>query len=290
MALQLNKPTVNGRVAIGEKNAERGFPVKLDYFIFTHEFDPKTNKAARHEAMMKIMTEKYGPKPKEIEVVLIHHHPEEVFFTSYMNYPGKECNCKGDGETAVRIMSDGTRKEGKCDYENCKFRIARTAKGDINTCKPTGILQFIIPEAPMSGGIWKFVTHSMMSIGKINSALMNLYSVRGTLFGLKVKMKIKTVQVKVNGQTQNVHTVEVEAPYSLDAIAEGAGTTIGTLLDHRTKHKTLGMAPDKSVVKELSITAEETVKEDHLATGVEQIIEAELAGETVPASEEDFTV
>ena len=103
-------------------------------------------------------------------------------------------------------------------------------------------------------------------------------------------MRIKTVQVKVNGQIQNVHTVEVEAPYSLDAIAEGAGTTIGTLLDHRTKHKTLGMAPDKSVVKELSIAAEETVKEDHLATGVEQVIEAELAGETVPASEEDFTV
>ena len=295
MALDIVQPTINGRVAIGEKHAEKGYPVKLDYFIFTHQFDKAANKAPRHIDMTKVMKEKYQTeKPKSIDITLIHHHPEEVFFSSYMNYPGKDCNCKGDGVTAIRVMPDGEKKELECNYSECKFRLQTKSTGILNTCKPTGILTFLIPEAPVAGGLWKFTTHSIMSIGKINSTLMSIYKIRGTLYGLNVKMKVVMVQLKVDGKATNVPTIELEVPFSYDAIAEGAGTTIGTLLDAKTQHKTLGMKPSAKVMQELSTSAEANIVEEDKAIGiVSSAIDAEIVDEPrteTPIDENDFLI
>jgi hypothetical protein len=256
VALSLSQPTIQGRVAIGEKN-DKGWPVKLDYFIFTKPFDQKTKTAPKDAKMLEMIKNKYKTdQPKELHVILMDHHPEEVFFTSYMNYPGTTCNCKGDGETAIRTDSDGNKIDAVCNYEECQFRLLKKEKGVLNTCKPTGILTFLIPEAPMSGGLWKFTTHSIMSIGKINEALWNIYNFRKTLYGLKIKLKIKMVQVTVDKRVQNVPTVEVEVPFSLDAIATGAGTSVGSLLDAQTKHLQMGALPDKTKLSELSMEAE----------------------------------
>ena len=283
MPLDFSQPTINGRVAIGEKHQEKGYPVKLDYFIFTHPIDIKTGKCARHVEMTKCAKEKYGTdKPKEVEVVLVDHHPDDVFFTSYMNYPGKTCNCKGDGCKAIRIDSEGNKTEVKCDYDNCQFRLFKSTKGIINTCKPTGILTFLMPEAPVAGGVWKFTTHSKMSIGKIYESLNNLYQFRGTLFGLKVKMKIKTVPITVNKQQQNVHTVEVEAPASYDAVAQGAGTTVGTLLAAKEQYARLGGMP---VRKELSMSNTSTIDgNDENSVMDAQVIDPEFVEPPPPNS------
>jgi len=237
MSLKIFQNTIQGRVAIGEKVTRQNsagktvtFPAKLDYFVFTKPFDPKTGVAPKFPAMTKVMTEKYKTdKPKEIEVTFVDHHPDEVFFTNYMNYAGKICNCYGNGEIATRTDAQGNKKEVKCDYERCEFRQKKTDKGVENTCKPTGILTFLIPEAPVSGGVWKFVTHSIMTIGKISGALRNIASYRKTLYYLRANLKISIVSMLVKGTQQNIPTVEVELPFSMPEIEAGASTALGTL-------------------------------------------------------------
>lgn len=282
MSLKIQQHTIQARLAIGEKHAEKGYPVKLDHFIATHPFDPKTKTAPRHKKLTEYFETIYKTsKPKTINVVLIDHHPDEVFFTKYMNFPGTTCNCSGDGETAVRVNSEGVKSDIVCNYNKCEFRLTKTNKGIINTCKPTGILTFIIPDAPMAGGVIRFTTHSMMSIGKINDALQNIYAIRGTLYGLKVRLKVVMVQVNIGGKAQNVPTVEIEVPLSYNEIAAGAGTSIGTLMDAKAKHLSMGSLPAKEKLQELSMIAE--------TTGVPPEASNETPNETIDAEIVDPT-
>lgn len=266
MSLKIFQNTIQGRVAIGEKVTKQNkdgktisYPTKLDYFIFTKPFDPKSGIAPKFPAMSKIMTEKYKTeKPKEIEVTFVDHHPDEVFYTNYMNYSSKVCNCYGDGQKAIRTDSQGNKKEVVCDYEHCEFRQSKTNLGVVNTCKPTGILTFLIPEAPISGGVWKFVTHSQMTIGKIAGALRNICSYRKTLYYLKANLKIAIVQLSVKGVQQNIPTVEVELPYSMPEIATGASTALGTLEDIKKQFNIIDkILPNPKRMQELASSSEE---------------------------------
>ena len=108
----------------------------------------------------------------------------------------------------------------------------------------------------MAGGVIKFTTHSIMSIGKINDALRNIYAIRRTLFGLKVRLRVVMIQINIKGSVQNVPTVELEIPFSYNEIATGAGTTIGTLMDAQAKHLAMGALPAQERMKELSMMAE----------------------------------
>jgi len=294
VSLDIHQHTVQARLAIGEKHAEKGYPVKLDHFIVTQPFDPKTKTAPRHKKMEEYFLAKYKTKePKFVDVVLVDHHPEEVFFTDYFNYPGTTCNCKGDGVKAIRTDSEGKKSEVVCNYKACEFRLTKTTRGIVNTCKPTGILTFLIPDAPISGGVFKFTTHSIMSIGKLNESLQNIYNIRKTLFGLKVRLRVIMVQVSVDGKNTNVPTVELEIPFSYNELAEGAGTTIGTLMDAQAKHLAMGTLPNPTVMKELSMIAEGTEEAipDVVTTKTEtleaEVISPEITNEA-PSDNFDF--
>lgn len=285
MALkQMSQHTIQARLAIGEKNASSGYPVKLDHFIATYPYDPKTKLAKRHPKLMEYLKSKYNTdKTKIVDVVLVDHHPEEVFYTDYMNYPSTTCNCRGNGELAIRTDDKGGKSQVVCNYDTCEFRQKKTNKGIINTCKPTGILTFIIPDAPMAGGVIKFVTHSMMTISKINGALEKIYSIRKTLQFLKVRLKVQMVSVNVNGVTQNVPTVELEIPYSYNEIGSGSGTVIGNLTELQSQHLALGSKPDPQKMQELSISAEkdgfidlDIPKDENIQNGQEKTIDAEI--------------
>lgn len=257
MALQIYQHTIQARLAIGEKHVEKGYPIPLDHFIATHAYDPKTKTAPRHKKLSEYFKEKYKTaEPKFVDVVLIDHHPEEAFYTDYYNYPGTTCNCRGNGVCAMRTDSEGNKKEVVCDWKTCEFRMTKTSRGIINTCKPTGILSFIIPDAPIAGGVIKLVTHSMMTIGKLNESLMNIYGIRKTLYGLKVRLKVVMIPVAFKGKTMNVPTVELEIPVSYNELAAGAGTAIGTLMEAQAKHLAMGALPDKKVMQEIAMAAE----------------------------------
>lgn len=261
MALDESRATVQGRVAIGERRTSangKTFPAKTDYFVFSHPYDQKLGSAKKFPEMTEIMKKKYGTdKPKEIEIILMNDHPDEVFFSNYLKYKGSICDCHGNGQTAMRIVNDaGDKKEVECNYENCKYRLVQTNNGLMNTCKPTGILTYIMPEAPVSGGVWKTVTHSLESIGRIMGALKKIYALRGTLTGLKVNLKVVIVPMKPKGMaTQNVPILELSLPFSWDELATGAGTTIGEFISMKNR-PTLSQKPDPKVMQELATACE----------------------------------
>jgi len=303
VSLSIKQNVTQGRIAIGEKLTKQNkegktitFPAKLDYFIFTHPFDPKTGVAAKFPEMTKIMETKYGSKPKQVDVTFIDHHYDEVFYTNYINYTGKTPNCTGDGCKAIRTDSQGNKTEVVCDYEHCEFRQSKTAKGIVNTCKPTGILTFLMPDAPVSGGVWRFVTHSYMSIGKISGALQNIFAYRKTLYMLQARLRVTMVQLLVKGQAQNIPTVEVELPFSLPEIANGASTALGTLEEIKKQFNIIDKAlPNPKRMQELSISSE-TLGYDGSndnnasvidATIVDTIVEPPVT-ESSPIDDDDF--
>lgn len=262
-------PKVDGRVTIGRRNAERGFPEKLDYFLFTHPTDRVKNMAMVNVEMTKIMTEKYGQKPKTIEVVFPFHHPDEVFYTSFTNWPNKtDWNCKSeDGHIAERKMPDGSCKQVECDYQNCKFRLTKDNKGNpITTCKPIGILSFFILDAPMVGGIWRYTTRGETSINKIQKALDLIYNQRRfelpdgqivrSLMGLQVQLAVRIEPMMINTlkgkEKQNVPVVSIELPISIKALANGSQTMYGDFKEIMTQAASQGALPNRQIVKELS--------------------------------------
>ena len=285
MTLAMSKRTIQARIAIGEKHREKKYPVKLDHFIATMPFDKAMGFAPRHVKLSEYLKAKYGTdKPKFIEVVLIDDHPDEVFYTNYMNYRGSTCCCKGDDKVALRVMADGTRQEVKCDYETCDFRMTTTSRGVINTCKPNGILTFIIPGAPTSGGVIKFTTHSVMTIKSLNGFLREVYGIRKTLKYLEVTLKLVCVTVKVDGKDTNVYVVEAELPFSWDEVRGGAGTSMETLSELKKRYLSMGERPNPETMKELETIAE-TECYDGSMDGV-KVIEGETIATTITDDED----
>lgn len=250
-------PPTDGRIAIGKKN-ERGIPQKLDYFIFTHQVDPKTDVAPVNTEMTSVMQGLYGKTPKEIKVVLPFHHPDEVFYTSFADWKGrKEWSCKSeDGNIAYRRQQNGSLEEVPCNYEECKYRIdSRNPYG--TTCKPNGILSVFILDAPVTGGVWKFRSNAWGSVSKIQKALQMMFSVRGSLQGLEVILSVHMEQQivpdgKGGRQKQNVPVVEVKMPCSMRELAIGVGTVYGDFQEIRQMAKERGNLADRRVVQELA--------------------------------------
>ena len=264
MGLNLDKsgktllPPTDGRIAIGKKGPN-GFPQKLDYFLFTHPVDPKTDIAPVHGLMTEAMTKIYGDKPREIKVVLPFHHYDEVFYTSFADWKGKkEWSCKSeDGCTALRKQRDGKIVEVPCDYENCKYRLVSNDPFK-TTCRPNGILSVWIMDAPMVGGVWKFRTNAWGSVNKIQKALEMIFNVRGSLYGLEVLLSITMESQMVpdgkgGKQKQNVPVVQVKMPCSMRELAIGTGTVYGDFKEISEMAGIRGNIADKAVIKELSM-------------------------------------
>ena len=251
-------PPTDGRIAIGKKN-EKGFPTKLDYFLFTQQVDAKSDHAPVHGPMTEAMQKIYGDKPREIRVVLPFHHPDEVFFTSFCDWKGRTAwSCKSEnGTTAVRRQSDGSMQEVVCDYDNCKYRLVGNDKFK-TTCKPNGILSVWIMDAPVVGGVWKFRTNAWGSVSKIQKALELMFNIRKSLLGLEVLLSITMEsQLVPDGKggksKQNVPVVQIKMPCTMRELADGVGTVYGDFKEIRDNGLRIGNLADRSVVQELSM-------------------------------------
>lgn len=248
----------DGRIAIGKKN-EKNYPVKLDHFIFTHPLDPKTDIAPIHGPMSEAMKKCYGEKPRKINVILPFYHPDEVFYTSFVDWKGKkEWSCKSeDGHIALRKLPDGSIVEVPCDYDNCKFRLVKNDPFK-TTCKPSGILSVYVKEAPVTGGVWKFRTGSWNSIYKISETLKMIFQHRHSLEGLEVTLSVTMEpQIVPDGkggrQKQNIPLVQIAVECSIDALETGAKTPYGDFKEIQDRARIRGNLPDTAVIKELSM-------------------------------------
>ena len=211
------------------KKAEMvNYPRKLSYFTFTRPvvaedggevFEPD------FEAM-----EAHGPTPTEIDVVFLDDDP---FAGAYQMWSTSELKCKGDGRTAMRILSMAANDEEKrlaqlaeeagskyfpilegCWTNGCSYsKEFKDDRGRLqpSPCKPGGDLKFQLAQNIRVGGTAYFHTSGFRSISHIFSSLERIKTLtNGRLAGVPLKMVLRPYKTKHDGQTATQYGVGLE--------------------------------------------------------------------------------
>lgn len=199
-----------GKIAIGVRD-KRGIPRPVDYFVVPPE-------------VQKV----YGPKPKELDI-MVPSEDLELFFPAHLKRYGGQYGliCKGNGQTATLpaeyamkfgheyglIYQNGNfiqkdtgqiiniKKGGKewltipCAYKNCKFYIQKK-------CAEVAILNVILPKVPGVLGVYSLDTGSYNSYANITSSLSILRGMFSRISYIPLKLKIRMEQMNpvVNGK------------------------------------------------------------------------------------------
>ena len=183
------------KLAIGLPGRDGQGPQKTDYILFKR-YNPSTGDWVVDEELQR----KFG-KPKSVDIVLIHDTPEEAFRTAYEMWSSQQLLCRGDGLRAQRFFKDmRDRGNGKiaytpvsepyevpCDAEKrCPFL-------ESERCRPRGVLYFLLVDHLLLGAVCKINTTSFKSVRNIHSTLAEIYSARGTLRWLPLKLSVEAV-------------------------------------------------------------------------------------------------
>ncbi len=189
-----------GKIKIGGKGKEttssggKKFqtPVRFGEFVVTTTEKGSDGNYLRDEIMTTHLSEYNGGKDRKIHEIPIRLPWDSIdmnFFTSFQYYAGNKCQCRGDGETAIRYAADGSEKKISCNPDTCPL-LTPDDKG-ATKCKVSGILSCQIPLGKMEvGGIYRFRTHSWNTVSAILAALEYLKeNTRGILQGLPLKLK-----------------------------------------------------------------------------------------------------
>lgn len=172
---------VNGR--------EVEYPSAVDYFVF-----PEDN------SLYDELTKVFGEKPKELRI-LIPLDDEERWASQYYRCYSRTRGliCKGDGETAIRMVDmrtgaladrDSTEvvmKEVPCQGRNCPDYEQQ--------CREIMNLQFLLPEVP-GLGVWQIDTSSINSIRNINSAAELVKRIYGRISMIPLLLTIEPQEVQ----------------------------------------------------------------------------------------------
>lgn len=193
-----NKIPRMGTIALGMKN-EKGHPVAVDYFVVPEE-----------------VQRVYGPKPRELDVV-VPHEDLEVVMPAYLKRYGDAFGliCRGDGETATLAENHSNKEEygvktapegyvygptgeklaveeinGKkwvripCLYKDCPLYVARK-------CREVAILSVMLFKIPGVLGVYSIDTGSYNSYQNIKNSLEMLRAMVGRISFIPLKLKVK---------------------------------------------------------------------------------------------------
>ncbi len=183
------------KLAIGLPGKDGHGPQKTDYILFKR-YNPQTGDWTIDEELQK----KFG-KPRSVDIVLIHDTPEDAFRTAYEMWSAQQLLCRGDGLRAQRFFKDlKKREDGKltytplsepyevpCDAEKrCPFL-------ESEKCRPRGVLYFLLVDHLLLGAVCKLNTTSFKSVRNIYSTLAEIFSARGTLRWLPLRLSVEAV-------------------------------------------------------------------------------------------------
>lgn len=207
-----------GKIHLGIKHPEKGYPMKTDYFVF-----PKD-----HPDYDKLVTV-FGEKPKELRI-LIPNVVEEQWCSQYYKAYSLTHGlvCKGDGELAMRMIDTKTDTmvdknattvnmlEIPCLGKDCPEYKAKK-------CKETMNLRFILPEVP-GIGVWQIDTGSINSIININSCAYHIKQTLGRLALIPLKLTLESIQVNnpETGKKQTVYVLNLRTDVTLTQLATSA--------------------------------------------------------------------
>jgi len=208
-----------GKIHLGIKHPEKGYPMKTDYFVFP----------ADHSDYKKIV-ELYGEKPKELPI-LIPVEDEEAWCSQYYKAYNMTYGlvCKGNGEMAMRMVDvktgelpdakvagTVTMKEIPCLGRDCPDYQAKKCHEVMN-------LRFILPEIP-GLGVWQIDTGSKNSILNINSCARVIKRAFGRVSMVPLKLTFEPIQVNnpETGKKQTVYTLNLRTDVTLAQLADAA--------------------------------------------------------------------
>lgn len=195
-----------GKIKIGkkgEKTTGSGYrlPVKFDHFEVVSLMRNDNGDFIQDE-IMKSLSE----SPKTLNIMLLFNDPTLNFITSYGQYQGGKCVCRGDGVSAK--LADGSTVE--CNPETCVQAIQKK-------CKPNGILSVILTDSPRLGGVYKFRTTSFHSIRSILSSMFFLSNLTGGVLAM--------IPLKLTVAPQQAHPDPTKPPVTIYVVnIEFAGT------------------------------------------------------------------
>lgn len=212
-----------GKIHLGFRDAEKGYPIKTDYFVL-----PKDSPGYNELVTL------FGAKPKELRV-MIPAEDEELWASQY--YKAYDMThglvCKGDGTTATRLVDIKTNQwpakdaaattmmDMPCLGPDCPI-YKNKVKGKPQ-CGEQMNLQVIIPEVP-GLGVWQIDTGSKNSIININSCAKIIKMAFGRLSRIPLTLSLEPAEVKnpENGKRQTVYVLHLRANVTLAELATSA--------------------------------------------------------------------
>lgn len=174
-----------GKIHLGIKaKNDKGveYPKMVDYFVCPPE-----------------VQELFGEKPKELRIIIPLEDEEKWASQYYRCYSRtRGLICKGDGETAMRMLDIQTGALADRDSKNVEMKEVpcqgRECPDYKVKCKEVMNLQFLLPE--VSGmGVWQIDTSSVNSIRNINGAAELIRAVYGRVAMIPLLLTIEQIEV-----------------------------------------------------------------------------------------------
>lgn len=208
-----------GKIHLGTKHPEKGYPMKSDHFIFPTD----------HSDYARLV-ELYGDTPKELNI-LIPVEDEETWASQYYKAYNMTYGlvCKGDGETAMRMVDTKTgelpdaKKPGAVRLQEQPCPGPACPEYKAKKCHEVMNLRFILPEVP-GLGVWQIDTGSKNSILNINSCAKVIKRAFGRVSMIPLKLTFEPIQVNnpENGKKQTVYVLNLRTNVTLAQLADAA--------------------------------------------------------------------
>ena len=196
-----------------------GQPKKLDHFlVVTKEKDASGNFIVNQEIMKKL-----GEHPTSLDIMLLYDDIDLNFYTYYGFYQGKKCLCHGDGETAIRKKRDGSQEKIVCDINTCAF--AKKDSEGTQKCKLNGVLQVLLKEADIVGGVYVYRTTGRNSCYNLIASMLLVQSITGGMLAgipFKLTLQPKMVSPENSSDYWKVFVVNIIYPYGQQRLLETA--------------------------------------------------------------------
>ena len=210
-----------GKIHLGvKKENDKGvqYPSAVDYFVCPPE-------------VQKL----FGEQPRELRIMVPVEDEEKWASQYYRCYSmTRGLICKGDGETALRMVDTQTGALANKDTKEvamrdmpCKGRECPDYKV---MCKEVMNLQFLLPEVP-GLGIWQIDTGSINSIQNINSAADLIKRLYGHIAMLPLLLTIESQEAKTpDGKKNTIWVLNLRTRETLSSLMGVSMKTVDQIL------------------------------------------------------------
>jgi hypothetical protein len=204
-----------GKIHLGVKKTkvvngrEVEYPSAVDHFVF-----PEDNPL--YDDLVKV----FGEKPRELRI-LIPVEDEEKWCSQYYRCYSRTRGlvCKGDGETAIRMVDIRTGALADRDSTEVVMKEVTCSGRDCpdyeQQCREIMNLQFLLPEVP-GLGVWQIDTSSINSIRNINNAADLVRRIYGRISMIPLLLTIEPQEVQdAEGKRRTVNILNLRTNRTL---------------------------------------------------------------------------